>query len=112
MTRVRAYLKGTENHLLADLLGKWHDHSMLHLHKKKWKCYEGLGLESERSKFKSCLLMNCEIWGLWFLQNGRSPGKAHWRSSIYGSMLIVNTFSAGFTGRGKRDGTDGVISRW
>lgn len=62
MTRVRAFLKGTENHLLADLLGKWHDHSMLHLHKKKWKCYEGLGLESERSKFKSCLVMNCEIW--------------------------------------------------
>lgn len=46
MTRVRAFLKGTENPLLADLLGKWHDHSMLHL-RKKWKCYEGLGLESE-----------------------------------------------------------------
>lgn len=29
VTRERAFLKRSENHLFADLLGKWHDHFML-----------------------------------------------------------------------------------
>lgn len=67
-TRVRAFLRGTESRLLADVLGDGHvagsPHEQFPHLQKKWDPYEGLGLEPEGSEFECRLVTCCGIRGL------------------------------------------------